>query len=163
MNASLLAFLFLFTIALRCEGRSRNRLPASASRALSAPSSVILYSLEPEEEARWLAGMPKSLHRFWTDEMRQGFPPADLKPLRAPLMREFPDATRRILALFNWYGSSAGPWSGFPSYEGIPEQLLLDFPTAESIAAIEGAKLTDFELKGASRYFAASDFSRMPR
>lgn len=281
-------FLLLLVIALSCEARDKNRLPPSASLALSAPGNVILYSLEPEgevdasefrlhyfkilgeteldkkrtitainafktaisnwdgviamcfnprhairiaahnhtydfllcyechqlsvyeddkplcglgatgspevlnnllttagiplakteseeeiaarqkknreDDARWLAGMPKSLRRFWTDEMRQGSLPADLKPLRAPLMREFPDATRRILALFNWYGSSAGPWSGFPSYEEIPEQLLLDFPTAELIAAIEGAERTDFELKGASRFFAASDFSkRMPR
>lgn len=284
MKAALVAFLLLATIAHRCEARSRNRLPPSASQALSAPNTVILYSLEPEEEAdasdprlqyvkilgqteldrkrtatainafktaisdwdgiiascfnprhairvaarghtydfllcyechqlyvyeddkllrglgvmgspeilntllttaaiplarteseeeiaarrkkdrevdaRWLAGMPKSLRRFWTDEMRQGLPPADLKPLRAPLAREFPDATRRILALFNWYGSGAGPWNGFPSYEDFPARLLLDFPTAELIAAIEGAELTDFELKGASRFFAASDFSR---
>jgi hypothetical protein len=51
IRAALVAFLLLGTIAHRCEARSRNRLPPSAAQALSAFNTVILYSLEPEEEA----------------------------------------------------------------------------------------------------------------
>ncbi|MEZ6072231.1 MAG: hypothetical protein R3C10_18730 [Pirellulales bacterium] len=31
----------------------------------------------------------------------------------------------RALELFDWFGSGAGPWTGFPDYELLPEQILL--------------------------------------
>lgn len=277
-----LAFVLLFIIALSCEARSKNILPPSAAKALSAPTEVVLYSLEPQDradssepqlhhfkilgqteldpertaaainefkaaisnwdgimamcfdprqairiaannhtydfllcyechrlyvyqddkllrslgaagspdilngllksagiplaktespeeiaeerkkneetEARWLAGMPKSLCRFWT-KTRNDLSP-NLKPLRAALVREYPDPQQRILALFTWYGSGDGPWSGYPSYEDIPQQLLLEFPTAELIAAAERTELSDIQIEGAARCFGGWDFSK---
>jgi hypothetical protein len=109
---------------------------------------------DKESVARWVAAMPKSLRRFWTEEMRQGMPPLNLKPLRRPLAQEFPDIRQRVLALFKWYGSGEGGWSVSPAYEDIPEKLLLEFPTPQLIAATEGTELTDAQLEGAARLFA---------
>jgi hypothetical protein len=111
---------------------------------------------DQETEARWLAAMPKSLRPFWT-KMRKDILP-DLKPFRATLAREYPDAERRILALLKWYGSGAGPWSGFPSYEDVAGHLLVDFSPAQLIAASERSDLTDPQVEGAARLFAGWHF-----
>jgi len=50
-----------------------------------------------------------------------------------------------------WFGSGAGPWSGFPGYEEIAEKLLRQYPTTELIRAVESRNLTNQELEGAAR------------
>jgi hypothetical protein len=74
-----------------------------------------------------------------------------LKPLNAALAKQYPDTYDRIRALMAWFGSGAGPWSGFPGYEEIAAKLLRQYPTAELIRAVESRNLTDQELEGAAR------------
>lgn len=109
--------------------------------------------------ARWCAAMPKSLQPRWERATRDEVLP-NVKPLRAALAKEFPDTGQRILALFSWYGSGAGPWSGFPSYESAAEELLLDIPTLDLIAAAQADNLTETQLEGAARLFAGWSFSQ---
>jgi len=110
-------------------------------------------------EARWRSAMPKSVLPLW-DEVRQVQFAPDLKPLRDALAEELPDPHRRILRLFAWFGSGAGPWSGFPGYELIPEELLLDFPTPDLVAAAESENLSESQLEGAARLFGGWDFGQ---
>jgi hypothetical protein len=114
------------------------------------------------EANRWLAGMPKSIRPLWTGTYTSNpsIGPDLMSPLRAAVVTEFPDESKRILALLTWYGSGAGPWSGFPSYESIAENLLLDYPTTEIVATIQANPLSDQQLEGAARLFADWDFSR---
>ncbi|HJS06138.1 MAG TPA: hypothetical protein VJ809_00715 [Pirellulales bacterium] len=63
---------------------------------------------------RWLAAMPGALAPVWST-VRGGFGRYDLTPLLAALQRDMPSERERILALLAWYGSGAGPWSGFPA------------------------------------------------
>lgn len=107
-----------------------------------------------QDERRWLRAMPSSLKPLWANARRQYNPPLefpDLKPLDSALAKQYPDAHDRIRALMAWFGSGAGPWSGFPGYEEIAAKLLLEYPTPELIKAVEGTKLTEQEIEGAAR------------
>jgi hypothetical protein len=110
--------------------------------------------------AAWFEAMPPCLRPFW--EMMQGFS-VDLTPLREALASACPEQSERALALFQWFGSGAGPWSGFPMYEGVAENLLLEYPTSVLVAALDGAMLSRSHLEGAARYFAGWDFRRQKR
>jgi hypothetical protein len=109
-------------------------------------------------ESQWSAAMPSALKHLWPRVLGEGFNP-NLDPLRAALSTEFPDERTRILALYAWFGSGQGPWSGFPGYETVAERLLLDFQTETLIAAAEAAKSTQ-QLEGAARLFAGWEFSQ---
>lgn len=100
-----------------------------------------------ERDARWFAGMPKSIRPLW-DKAPQDGSKVNLRPLRRALDREFPDRSQRILALLNWYGSGEGAWSSYPSYESVVENMLLDYSTADLVATIDGERLTERQLDG---------------
>jgi hypothetical protein len=138
-----------------------NELLGAAKIPLSRSGEMI----EAEEkkavaaEARWREAMPKSIVPLWDNVMGAAFEP-DIAPLRAALAKEFPDARQRILALFAWYGSGEGPWSGFPGYEEIAENLLLEYPTPDLVAAAQTEPLTEPQLEGAARLFGAWTFGQ---
>ena len=84
----------------------------------------------------------------------------DLGKLRQALVREHPATTRRIVALFGWFGSGAGPWTGYPTYESVAEELLLDFSTSDLVTAVQTGNLRNEQLEGAARLFGGWDFSQ---
>jgi hypothetical protein len=106
-----------------------------------------------EDEQRWLRAIPSSLKPLWAHALSKYNPPhyPDLKPLNAGLLQQYPDTYERIRALMAWYGSGAGPWSGFPGYEEIAEKLLLQYPNTELIKAVDARDLSEPELEGAAR------------
>lgn len=108
---------------------------------------------------RWLTAMPKALGALWSSALRD-FGRVDLDPLRSELERSMPDRGERILALLEWFGSGAGPWSGFPTYETAAENLLLDFSTAQIIVAIQSTGLSSAQTEGAARLFAGWSFGK---
>jgi hypothetical protein len=110
------------------------------------------------DEQRWLRAMPLGLKPLWPNALKQYNPPTnfpDLKPLNAVLVKQFPDTNERIRALMAWFGSGAGPWSGFPGYEEIAAKLLTQHPTTQLIGAVENRKLSEEELEGAARILAS--------
>ncbi len=66
----------------------------------------------------------------------------------------FPDRNTRIRALFSWFGSGRGPWSGYPMYEDVPARLLLRYQLPELLAALQHPHLAAAQLEGAARFFA---------
>lgn len=112
-----------------------------------------------EAEVRWRSAMPKSIAPVWDEAIWDQFSP-NLQVLRDAIGKEFPDPRQRILALFAWFGSGAGPWSGFPSYEEVAEELLLDVPTPDLIAAAQTAGLSEPQLEGAARLFGGWAFGQ---
>jgi hypothetical protein len=116
-------------------------------------------------EERWIAAMPEGLRPIWSKVMDQmmsaGIPqPPDTKPLEEELAREIPDDSARIRALMSWYGTGAGPWSGYPVYEGVAEEMLLEYSTSQLLKALDGVTLTKVETEGAARLFAGWEFHR---
>ena len=112
------------------------------------------YRKATVDERRWLEAMPSGLKPLWADARKQYQAPTqfpDLKPLNAALERQYPATDDRIRALMAWFGSGAGPWSGFPGYEEIAAKLLRQYPAPELIKAVEGRPLTDQEVEGAAR------------
>ncbi|MGP8175513.1 MAG: hypothetical protein ACLP7O_13330 [Terracidiphilus sp.] len=111
------------------------------------------------DEERWRKAMPSSILQLWPSVHPDVFYKYDTRPLEEALSKEFPDGRARILRLMAWYGSGAGPWSGFPGYEDIPEQMLLQYPTPELVDAVTGSTLNEQELEGAARLFGGWDFN----
>jgi hypothetical protein len=110
-------------------------------------------------EQKWLDAMPPALRPHWPAATRSFDP--DLALLHRALSEQVPDKDERIRALFAWYGSGAGPWSGFPAYEDIAEKMLLDYPTQDLVAAVEGKNLTSGQTEGVARLFGGWTFSQL--
>lgn len=110
---------------------------------------------EVEDEKRWLAAMPSSLRPLWPMALKQYQPwlqkDLELAPFNEALVKEYPDGDVRIRALMAWYGSGAGPWSGFPAYEEVADRLLRQYSTEALMKAAQGRTLTEQELEGAAR------------
>ncbi|KYF99761.1 hypothetical protein BE20_58290 [Sorangium cellulosum] len=136
--------------------------------ARGAPGPLREYEEERErartaQEARrlWLAAAPPcfapDLPRFEDD--------ANGLPL-GPMSPEVAEAERRLrasyatpelacAALLAWLGTGAGPWSGYPAYEMLPENLLLGFGLPTAIAAASAPGTSEAALRGAARLFAS--------
>lgn len=112
-------------------------------------------------EDRWMKQMPGSLRPLWAEVVnRDPVGGYDTSVLEAALLKEYPDQPTRILELLSWYGSGAGPWSGYPAYEGAAEQMLLKYSTSEVVGAVYGRHLSDSELEGTARLFGGWEFNR---
>jgi hypothetical protein len=96
-------------------------------------------------EERWMNAMPASLRPIWPGVVERMMPgqDTDTKILERELAKEFPEPNKRILAMISWYGSGAGPWSGYPMYEGVAEEMLLEYTTPELLRAIQSTQLSD--------------------
>jgi len=108
---------------------------------------------------RWISSMPKALEPIWEDSLGQ-LGDVNTAPLAKALRESIPKNEDQILALLRWFGSGAGPWSGFPSYESAAEVLLLEYQIAEIVSAIENKDLSPEQLEGAARLFGGWDFSQ---
>jgi len=136
-------------------------------------------------EARWMKAMPASIVPLWQEALnalspgmnvfvpqgaalpnRQENATASPTVMREPskldaaLANEYPDKRERVLKLFEWFGSGAGPWSGFPAYESVAEQMLLEYPTPELLSSVAKVSLTEEQTEGAARLFAGWEFNR---
>lgn len=113
-----------------------------------------------KDEKRWYAAMPRGIKEPFEKQTRMfGLPSmGDTSAFKAVLEREYPDRSKRILAVLNWYGSGSGAWSGYPSYESIAGDILFTFSTAEIVGALKSRKPTDTETEGAARFFSGWDF-----
>lgn len=126
---------------------------------------------------KWLAAMPPSLTPYtkevlgeeagWNVFMPAGGKagkPATQEPSSKyskywkALNAAYKDKDSQILALLTWFGSGAGPWSGFPSYEELPERMLVEIDTKDILHAVQGKSLSKEQLDGTARYFAGWGF-----
>ncbi len=106
---------------------------------------------------RWLSSMPESLRPFW-ERMDQDRDPELHRELLEALRTALPTPEAQALALLGWFGSGAGPWSGYPSYETVANLLLLHYPTSLLASALTLESVTEAQWLGAARYFASWDF-----
>jgi hypothetical protein len=117
-----------------------------------------------QREAEWLQStedweraMPPSLRPLWPDRLGYGpdeMSPADVDAAEALLRAAAPDPVARVRALYTWFGSGKGGWSGYPSYEHAAEQLLLTYPVEVLLAALDAATDDVAAAYGAARLFS---------
>ena len=142
-------------------------------RNITSPRANYERDIADEEaarasEERWVAAMPEGLRPIWPKVMDQmmsaGIPqPPNTKPFEEELAKEIPDESGRIRALMSWYGSGVGSWSGFPVYEDVAEEMLLEYSTSQLLKALDGVTLSEQETEGAARLFGGWEFrSRRP-
>ena len=112
-------------------------------------------------EQRWLDGMPPSLRPLWPGILKNPLwwhmpadaPKASARVLDPALANEYPNVNQRIRALFSWFGSGAGPWSGYYEWEDVASRMLLEYSAAELAAALQEEPLTGAQAEGAARFF----------
>ena len=112
-------------------------------------------ALTEEAEAafsNWKAQMPDCLTIDENEWMSLQW---DTPKYLQALQSAYPDGAQLALVLFAWFGSGNGPWSGYPSYEDLPLQLLLELPTAQLVAALSSTALSKEQLEGGARYFSS--------
>lgn len=103
------------------------------------------------EQAHWMDAMPKAMRAAWS-EMQGFLATPDVVQLEAVLAEEEPIEAKRILALFALYGSGAGPWTGYPSYEDTAAQMLNQYPAKKLIEAVgSGNGLSPSQMEGVAR------------
>lgn len=106
---------------------------------------------------KWVAAIPKGIEPIWKDSLGQ-FGDIDTTLLLKALHTAVPKKDEQILALLEWFGSGAGPWSGSPSYESTAEELLLKYQLEEIVSVVDPEKLTPVQTEGAARLFGGWDF-----
>jgi hypothetical protein len=114
----------------------------------------------------WERAMPHSLRPLWPDRLGDGpgnVSPADVDAAEALLQTAVPDPVARVRALYEWFGSGKGPWSGYPSYEGAAEQLLLACQIEVLLAALDASTDNPAAAYGAARLFGGWDFGQTRR
>ena len=123
---------------------------------------------DDEAAARWHAAVPPALESLWPS---MSAPSGEWPEVADVMSREYPDPVERARILFEWFGHGEGPWSGYPSYESVPEWCLLQMPLDVLLEAARGEPQTESLREGAARLFAgwhfrkqrARDLRRIPR
>ena len=104
----------------------------------------------------WLEAVPEAL-RPLENELAGKWAVHDWDTLRDGLLAAFPEPAERAGILFAWFGNGSGPWSGFPSYESVPEHFLSEIEPQYLQKALESALMTPVHWRGAARYFSSWD------
>lgn len=136
-------------------------------RGITGPRAEYKKNIEEAKQneaalEKWKLAMPKGVRQVWPEVVKQEYLLMyDLAPIRAALMSNYRKNDDRILALLHWYGSGTGKWSGYPAYEQVAGNALMDYSTGEIVAAISIHSLTETQLDGAARFFGGWDFQRL--
>ena len=151
------------TLGIAGSAKPMNALLAAAklpiSKSYDEDSELARAKQSEDDYRRWREATPHSLRSI---EVGNSPIVGDdvIARLATALTEERPQINERLLVLLGWFGSGAGPWSGFPSYEDIPEKLLLMYSTEDLLGALDSAELSKAQLEGAARLFAGWDFSQ---
>lgn len=120
--------------------------------------TVPLTSADQEAQKRWQQAMPICLSSYW-EAMMNNLDTLDYTSMRIVMMEEYPDPTKRALALFAWYGQGSRTWDEYPQWETVPEQFLMEIPLNVLVEALEENPLANAHLEGAARLFSGPLFS----
>lgn len=106
----------------------------------------------------WLAIAPKCFRTYWEKFRVDGqFP----KALVEALNDEIPDQATRIIALLQTFGKTKNFWSGYPSYEGVPAEILNTYHPMVILKAYTGSDKNYKTRRGLGRYLCAFDFKKI--
>ena len=109
--------------------------------------------------AKWLENAPPCFTRYW--EQMNGFESDYLPLLVADLNAEFPDRDERLQKLLQAFGRSDSFWTGFPTYESVPAEILKTYEFREIIEAYERSNKNYKIRLGLGRYICSFDFGKV--
>lgn len=109
-------------------------------------------------ETEWLAIAPKCFTTYWKEFGAMGELPAGL--IEA-LIKEIPDDTSRIITLLKTFGKTKNFWSGYPSYENIPKEILNTMHPMVILQAYTGSDRNYKTRRGLGRYLCSWDFKQV--
>jgi hypothetical protein len=118
-----------------------------------------------EAARRWREVMPPALAPLW-DSMLE--PRAQWPEVARAMIDAYPNPVIRARVLLEWFGRGLGPWSGYPSYEGVPEWCLQQESFEVLVQAAQTEPRSSELLEGAARLFAhfwrtrPNDLARLP-
>lgn len=132
-----------------------------AVNGVPQPKESYEADLERAEQSRkqyekWLMSAPKSIRT----QVRGNYPFAsedEINKIHETLSSAVSPESQ-ALSLFKWYGSGCGLWSGYPSYEELPNKLLMQIPTSILLQALTN-DLSDAHIEGAARFFTSREFN----
>jgi hypothetical protein len=75
-------------------------------------------------------------------------------------VESIPEPAERIGALLHWFGSGAGPWSGYPAREVVAERLLMKEDPDHLISIAQSLDLSHSQLEGTARLLCGWALSR---
>lgn len=123
------------------------------------PLTTYLDALRRDQEAElaasaWRAAVPPRLAG-----QQEGVHPldGDIRSLYVDFVETAPDKVAALRELLAWYGSGTGLYSGYPSYESVPEDMLCMAPLTDLVKALE-ASLSRAEMCGAARLLKSWSF-----
>lgn len=111
-----------------------------------------------KEWEQWQGSAPEVLQPLF-HSLPQSYGSFNISSLRKMHIDAITDKHKRILSLLNWYGSGAGPWIEYPSYETLPEKMLLYYSTKNILEAISSTDLSSAQLEGTARLFCGDSFN----
>jgi hypothetical protein len=113
---------------------------------------------DQQADREWLAAAPKCFSTYWSEfDMFGRHPQALVDALDA----EIPDKAMQILALLQLFGQSKNPWSGYPSYEGIPQEILNNYHAKYILEVYAGSDKNDKLKSGLGRYICSFEFRKV--
>lgn len=120
-----------------------------------------LYKQQELARKRWEGAMPEFVRPLWDGVRKRGGIIDDIEPFKDAMLRGIPDRTQRIRKIMSWYGSGAGPWTGFPAYEEVPEKMLLQYSITDLVTAGLSASLNTTETEGFARLLSIWNFEKL--
>ncbi len=111
-----------------------------------------------QADSEWLAAAPKSFSTYWDEFRMDGHYP---QALVEALDEDIPDKTAQIIALLQLFGQSKNPWSGYPSYEGIPQEILNNYHAKYILEVYAGSDKNDKLKSGLGRYICGYHFRKV--
>jgi len=126
------------------------------------PSCLRPFAQEMKKDLGWniFVSIPESIESEETaqDVSKRGEESVvQIGKLQKPLEEAHPDGMERALVLLAWFGNGLGPWTGYPAYEKIADDLLLSISKDAMIPALSGPGLSEAQLEGGARFLAGPD------
>ena len=134
-----------------------------AEQGFKKPLEDFMESKRRQEEAlsgetEWLAIAPNCFRTFWEKFRVYGnFPNALIDALTV----EIPDKATRIIALLQTFGKTKNFWSGYPSYENIPAEILNTFHPMVILKVYTDSDKNYKTRRGLGRYLCSFEFKKI--
>ncbi|MCF6405468.1 hypothetical protein L3C95_21370 [Chitinophaga filiformis] len=109
-------------------------------------------------QRKWLEISPRCFNKYW--EQIIGLDDSYYPSLISDLNLEIPDKQKQIIALLQTFGKTDQFWTGYPSYEVVPEHILKTFEVKDIMEAYIQSDRNYKTRKGLGRFVCSFEFKK---